>query len=233
MSLAESAYHTIKRDIIRCILEPGANVTEAQLDARFKVGRAAVRTALKWLQQERLVHAVARKGYVIAPITIKSVRDIFGLRLLLEPPAARMAAGRVDGDQLKRLDELCQSGYRPEDKESAASFLRANTEFHVTIARASGNDRLAEIIAGLLDESERLFHLGLTMRDRNAEMYMEHRDLVDALISDDADRAERVAIEQIKNGQRMVIEALIASPRLQSINLTVSNIRHHQAVGKS
>ncbi len=220
-SLAESAYRTVKRQIIRCELEPGGLITEAQLDARCGVGRAAVRAALKRLYQEGLVQSLPRKGYQVAPVTMKGVRDLFGVRVLLEPAAARMAAGRVDGRQLKRLDQLCRAGYRPDDKESVASFLRANTEFHVTVAMASGNDRLAGIIAGLLDEAERMFHLGLMMRDRNEEMYMEHRDLVDALVSGDGESAARVAADQIRSAQRMVIEALLASPSLQSVNLSI------------
>jgi DNA-binding GntR family transcriptional regulator len=220
-SLAEIAYQTIKRKIIRCELEPGSQVTEAQLTERYGLGRAAVRTALSRLPQERLVHVLPRQGYTVAPLTLKSVRDLFTVRLLLEPAAAAMAARHVDTRQLRRLDELCRASYQLGDRESAEAFLQANTEFHLTVARASGNERLVEILSSLLEEMERFFHLGLMLRDRNDEMFHEHHDLVDALEAGNGERAEQVTAEQIRTAQKMVIEALRSSPSLESVNLTV------------
>src|SRR4051794_14938933 len=91
-SLAQTAYDTIKRAIIRCDLEPGQQVTEEQLAERFGLSRATVRPALKRLYQEQLVRTITRQRYVIPPITLKDAQDLFELRLLLEPAAARRAA---------------------------------------------------------------------------------------------------------------------------------------------
>src|SRR5690349_1090424 len=164
--LAQAAYDLIKRAIIRCDLEPGRQVTEEQLADRFGLSRATVRPALKRLYQEQLVATITRQRYVIPPITLKDAHDLFELRLLLEPAAACRAAGRVDAEQLRRLDELCGAHYQPGDRESAEAFLRANTEFHVTVARASGNALLAEVIRNLLDREERLNHLSHMLNDR-------------------------------------------------------------------
>ena len=112
-SLTETAYIQIKRAIIRCDLEPGQHVTEEQLAERFGLSRSVVRPALKRLYQERLVNTITRQRYVIPPITLKDAQDLFDLRALLEPVAARWAAGRVDPDQLERLDELCRAQYQP------------------------------------------------------------------------------------------------------------------------
>lgn len=219
LQLAERTYQALRQDIIRCDLQPGSQVTESQLLIQCGMGRAAVRTALKRLYQEGLVQPIARKGYRIAPITIKNVNDLFIVRLLLEPPAVRMAGGRIDFPELNRCAELCRAGYQLGDRESASAFLRANTEFHLTIVRASGNQRLTNMIEGLLHEMERFFHLGLMLRDRAIEMYAEHKELLEALIAQDGERAERICAEQIKSSQRMVLDALLASPSLQEVNL--------------
>ncbi len=215
-----TAYVAIKRDIVRCELKPGSQVSESALAERYRVGRAAVRTALNRLFQERLVQPVPRQGYVIAPITFKNVRDLFAVRLLLEPEAASLAATHASPLQLEELGELCRKArYRLGDAASAEEFLRLNTAFHVGIARVSGNERLAAIIAGLLDEMERLFHFGLMLRDRNDEMYHEHNDLVEALTAGDAARSARVVTEQINTAQTMVTDALLSSERVLGINL--------------
>ncbi len=220
--LAERAYGALKQAIIRCELQPGSQVTETQLVAHCRLGRAGVRTALKRLYQDGLVHPMPRKGYMIAPITIKNVNELFTVRLLLEPYAVRQAVRRVDVVELRRLEELCAEGYRLGDRESAAGFLRANTEFHLTIVRSSGNQRLTTMVAALLQEMERFFHLGLMLRDRVTEMHAEHSDLLEALIAEDGERAEQICIEQIRSSQRMVLDALLASPSLQDVNLAVA-----------
>src|SRR5690606_16143519 len=130
----------ITRDIVQCVLPPGGQVTEEQLAERYDVGRAAVRASLNRLCQEKLVRLQNRRGYYVAPITLKHVSDIFQMRLLLEPPVARLATGRVDGQLLFRLNELCRAQYQTGDAESAAAFLSTNTEFHLAIAEATGNE---------------------------------------------------------------------------------------------
>jgi DNA-binding GntR family transcriptional regulator len=217
---AQTAYDLIKRAIIRCDLAPGQQITEEQLAERFGFGRAAVRPALKRLYQEQLVQTVTRQRYVIPPITLKDAYDLFELRLLLEPVAACRAAGRVDPIQLRRLDELCRAQYQLGDRDSAEAFLRANAEFHVTIARASGNAMLAEVIANLLDREQRLNHLSHMLQDRNDAAYHEHHDLVEALVAGDGERAERVMADGIRSARTFVVDALTSSPSIQLANVT-------------
>jgi DNA-binding GntR family transcriptional regulator len=217
---AQTAYDLIKRAIIRCDLAPGQQITEEQLAERFGFGRAAVRPALKRLYQEQLVQTMTRQRYVIPPITLKDAYDLFELRLLLEPVAARRAAGRVDPVQLHRLDELCRAQYQPGDRDSAEAFLRANAEFHVTVARASGNAMLAEVIANLLDREQRLNHLAHMLQDRNADAYHEHHDLVAALVAGDGERAEQVMADGIRSARTFVVDALTSSPSIQLANVT-------------
>jgi DNA-binding GntR family transcriptional regulator len=218
----ERAYTMIKRDIVRCALDPGQQVTEQQLAARYGIGRAAVRAALKRLYQEQLVQTVTRNRYVIAPITLKYVKELFELRLLLEPAAARLAAGRVDGAALGRLNDLCRVNYRVGDHESAAQFLAANTEFHAAVAVASGNALLANVIRDLLDKVERVHHMSHLLHDRNEEAFHEHQELVDALVAGDGARAEAVMAQQILAARAFVIDAMMNSALLQSVNVVAA-----------
>ncbi len=222
-ALAEVAYDQIKAGIIRCELEPGRQVTEEQLASRFGVGRAAVRAALKRLYQERLVQLASRQRYLIAPITLKYVHDLFEIRFLLEPAAAKLAAGRLNPSQKQRLRELSESQYVLGDPKSAEEFLCHNTEFHGIVAQASGNDELAAVIVGLLDKIERVHHLGHLLRDRNEEAFHEHHDLLDALIEGEGERAEAIMREQIAAARGFVIDTMITSPSVQSVNVAATH----------
>lgn len=218
---AELAYERIKHAILRCDLEPGSQVTEEHLAERFGISRSVVRPALKRLYQQQLVRTVSRNRYIIPPITLKDANDLFELRLMIEPSAAKRAAGRVEARQLERLEQLCEAQYKPGDRDSADAFLQANAEFHVTVARASGNDLLAEVVASLLEREQRLNHLSHMLGDRNQEAFHEHRELVEALIAGDGERAESVMADGIRSARTFVLEALMSSPAIQLMNVTI------------
>lgn len=214
------AYQAIKRDIVECALRPASEVTERALMERYGFGKVPLREALIRLVHEGLVRSVPRSGYVISPITIQDVHDIFELRLMLEPKAARHAAGRVDQHSLMKLDAFCRAGYEPGNRDSESAFLRANRQFHVAIAQAAGNRRLAVVLSQLLEEMERLFHLGLAVRNRSGEMQHEHKSLVEALASGDADAAERTTVEQIEAARRMVMDGIMSASWLKDMPIT-------------
>jgi DNA-binding GntR family transcriptional regulator len=230
--LAELAYERIKRAILRCDLEPGSQVTEEQLAERFGISRSVVRPALKRLYQQQLVKTVSRNRYIIPPITLKDAHELFELRLMIEPPAAKRAAGRVEARELERLEQLCEAQYEPGDRESADAFLQANAEFHVGVARASGNDLLAEVVATLLDREQRLNHLAHMLGDRNQQAFHEHRELVEALIAGDGDRAEAAMAEGIRSARAFVIDALMSSPAIQQMNVTIPRAANGSKVAR-
>ncbi len=218
-SLADSAYRRIKDEIVTCALAPGTTVTEGDLSERFGFGRTPVRDALRRLEQEQLVQVHPRQGCTIAPINVKQVQDVFALRLLLETEAASLAAGKLTAPMIAKLQALCSVKYDQEDSASMAAFLRGNTEFHVTVAYAAHNDRLAEIVSNLLDNMERLFHAGLKIENRSHSIAHEHSDLLEALISGDSESARSITAAQVHKAQRMIMYGLMADPALLSVSL--------------
>src|SRR4051794_3025310 len=91
-------------------LAPGAGVSEARLVNEFGLSKAAVRAALARLRAENLVVAEPRRAHVVAPLTLRDVLEIYDLRLLLEPPGAEAATGRIERDELARLRKLAAPG---------------------------------------------------------------------------------------------------------------------------
>ena len=221
--LTDRAYERIKHDIICCAIAPGAEISEAQLCLQYKLGKAPVRMALTRLAHEGLVRAVLRRGYLVMPVTLKDIQDVFELRLMLEPAAARMAAGRVDAQRLRTLDEVCRAGYQSGDVKSISRFLDANKAFHVAIAQATGNSRLADAIEKLLDEMTRLLHLGLGLRNRSQEMQHEHRTLMKALVRGDGGTAERICRDQIEAARNMVLSAILTSRSALNLAITAED----------
>jgi DNA-binding GntR family transcriptional regulator len=131
-----------------------------------------------------------------------------------------MAAGRVNTSELKAYDEICRSGYQPGDARSTSRFLEANKAFHVTIAQAAGNARLAAAIEHLLDEMTRLLHLGLGLRKGPQDVQHEHKSLVKALARGDGETAQRICREQIEASHDMLLSAILTSRSVMNLSLT-------------
>lgn len=223
--LTDRAYERIRHDIIACAIAPGAEISEAQLCAQYKLGKAPVRMALNRLAHDGLVRAIPRRGYMVSPVTVRDIHDVFELRLMLEPPAARMAAGKVEAARLQAFDEVCRAGYQTGDEKSRSRFLDANKAFHVAIAQSTGNTRLAGAIEHLLDEMTRLLHLGLGLRNRSQELQQEHRALVKALARGDGDTAERICRDQIEAARNMVLSAILTSSSVMNLALGAEHPR--------
>jgi DNA-binding GntR family transcriptional regulator len=218
--LTERAYERLRRDIINCTIAPGSEISESQLAVHYKLGKAPLRVALTKLAHDGLVRAIPRRGYIVNPVTLQDIHDVFELRLMLEPAAARMAAGKVSTQRLKIYDDACREGYTRGDAKSTTRFLEANKSFHTAIAQATGNARLAEAVEHLLDEMTRLLHLGLSLRKGALDAVTEHKTLVKALARGDGEAAERICREQIEASRSMILAAILTSRSVMSLPLT-------------
>lgn len=205
------AYRTIKDDIIACALQPGEEISEAVLVARYGMSKAPIRSALMRLRQEGLIISRGRQGNMVSPITLRDVQEIFQLRLVLEVVVIRLAAGKVDAQKIHKLNKAVHAGYTPGNAKSEAAYLRANREFHQYVAQASGNQRLATLVVDLMEQHERIVHLGLALQSRKHEFLHYHDDLVHALIEGDAERAAQLTEKALRGGQKKVVEALLFS----------------------
>ena len=210
-NLNDIAYRTIKDDIISCALQPGEDISEGVLTARYRMGKAPIRSAMMRLRQEGLIVSRGRQGNAVSTVTLRDVQEIFQLRLVLEVTAVRLAAGKVDAPRLRELNAAAHTSYSPGDKASESAYLRANRDFHRYVAESSGNQRLATLVVGLMEQHERIVHLALALQNREQEFHHFHDDLVVALIEGDGERAAQLTESALRGGQRKVMEALADS----------------------
>ncbi|CAM4247858.1 GntR family transcriptional regulator [Bordetella tumbae] len=212
LSFGDDAYARVRRDILSCRLPPGAFVTEPELMTRYGIRKNSVRIALVRLAQEGFVKSRPRKGYQIAPITLRDVEEVFTLRVQLEPLAARLAVGRVDIAQLRELEAACRVQHPVMQlNDQIDAFMDANSAFHLAISAACGNERLHRTLASLLDEMSRLVALGFGVQKTKPEIKHDHNALITAFEDKDGKRAELIARRHIETFQAMTMEKLYAS----------------------
>jgi DNA-binding GntR family transcriptional regulator len=212
MLLGESTYLAIRQAILSCTLQPGSMLTEAELMEHYSVGKSTCRLALARLTHDGLVRSVPRHGYVIVPITLKDVEEVFALRLILEPEAARLAAGNVDTRSLMRIDKAARGNTASQNHGNQIGFfLEGNRAFHMQIATASGNQRLARSISDLFDEMARLVALGFSDEDDSPQIAGDHKLLAEALGMGDGKTAARIARRHIERFRDMTMDRVLRS----------------------
>jgi DNA-binding GntR family transcriptional regulator len=209
ISLAERAYVRLRQEILTCDLAPGQMVSERELARRYDMSKTPIREALSQVCHDGLMHRLPGRGYMVAPITVKDIQDIFDLRLILELAAAKRAAENPSPKQIAALKELAGVRYSLDDRESHIAFLRTNRTFHITLAEAAGNQRLVDRLEELLIEMDRIFHLGLRLRDSSEEMVREHQEVVAALEIGDVEGIQDAIARQIIASRDRVMESIL------------------------
>ena len=204
MLLRDNIYDALRGAILSCELQPGQELREQDLAARYEVSRSPVREALLRLEGERLVTVQPRQGYVVNPISLADAQDLFGLRLVLEPACAVAAAASAGKADLAALDR-----FRSLDGDDSA-FIAQNHDFHTTLARLSGNARMAAVTINLVEQSDRLIRLSVrSVLGHAAQLLVgEHSAIVDALQARDGRGAQRRVRAHVRNAQTRVLAAL-------------------------
>jgi DNA-binding GntR family transcriptional regulator len=204
-SQKDRLYRRLRQDILTLALRPGQIVVEAEIARRFRVSRSPVREALTMLQQDGLVEAIARRGYLVPSVTMSDVRDLFELRVALEGAAAELAAVRMTPAELERMDALTrppQTLLRAvkdhPDRKTMQTLLDYNRQFHLTIARASRNPRLAFLIERVLDDMMRMIASGYIAD--------EHGEIVAAFRRGDGQQARQAVTNHILMTQERVLK---------------------------
>jgi DNA-binding GntR family transcriptional regulator len=224
-TLGEAAYRTVRRDIIRCVLPPGLQVSKVQLAERYGMSQGVLRPALDRLAQEGLVKILRSQGYLITPITLGDVQDLLGTRVAVEPVATRLAAGKLTNHELAHLREQSQLQYDQELAGDISAAEATNLELHLTIARASGLERLAAQIAALIDEAERLWHFGLDLKIHGGEERCQHLAIVDALATGDGGLAARAMEAHLESVRSSALTALSRNRSFRGLVLSTGSPR--------
>ncbi len=208
-SLAEQAYTQLRHEILTCILSPGQVVSERELARQYEMSKTPIREALTQVCHDGLMQRLPGRGYMVTPITIKDVRDLFDLRLILEMTSAERAAQHPASAQIAALKEMSAISYRLDDPESHVRFLKTNRDFHLALAEAAGNRRLMRTMEGLMTEMDRLFYLGLRLRDSSEEMKQEHQEVVAALEAGDVEGVRDAIARQVMTSRDRILEAIL------------------------
>lgn len=201
----------MRNSIVSCELVPGASVSEAELCAKFSASRTPVREACRRLQDEGLLQIVPFRGCFIAPLTTDEYRSLNEMQLVLDPAAAAMAAERATDEQIAAIERWANYVYRAGETKSYETFLEWNSNFHIEIAHATGNDIMVDMTVNLQTRLIRYFYLVISMASYGKELVSEHQAMVRAIKARKPEQARDRATEHVV--RTMERTALIRIPQ--------------------
>ena len=210
-AMPDRMYAVLKHRILTCAVEPGWKVNEKVLAEEFGASRTPLREAMNRLALEGLLKLEPYKGYVVSPVTAEDIRHLSEVRRIVESESAALAAQRATDEDCKRLQDLCHLRYVPGNRQTYETYLRANTAFHIAVARCSKNRRLEQIVASVLDEMHRPLYLGLDVGIDALAATKEHIELVDAIRARKPELAKKVMADQLLHAEGRVQDVLLAA----------------------
>ena len=183
------AYEIIKNKILYCDLEPGSRVLEVRLGEELGVSRNPIREALRLLMQDGLV-LLTDNGYIVHPMSISDIEEIYECRMMVEPFAGALAAQRASKNEINSLNtfiDQSESCYKAGDIDGS---IKANSNFHKTIVLLSKNKSILKIFNTIDNLVVMSRNIEMKIHQRSIDYLDQHREMVRLL--------EQGASEEIK-----------------------------------
>ncbi|KRE23364.1 GntR family transcriptional regulator [Agromyces sp. Soil535] len=207
VSLTDQVQARLREEILSAKWRPGDLLLEAELAARYGVSKTPVREALRLLAEQGWIVTIPRKGYLVRPLRLHDIKEVFELRLLLEPGLFAHAARGGAAAHFELLRQLVTRTAEEEDPDDSQA--SPGREFHMAAVRMADNTRASVIVSGLLDEVRRLHHIMPEVRTHlpTPDLAADHGAILAAMEQRDGDLVHRLVRDHIQASADRVLSA--------------------------
>lgn len=221
LSLGETAYRRLRDDVVSCRLIPGQRLTERTLAAEMGMGISPIREALTRLDHEGLVWTLPRKGYQVAPLTVKSVDDLFAVWQVVGPEIARLGVERATEAQLDEIAEHFRAIEDPQlrddaETDEALRRIRISAQVFELLAAATGNDYLVAVYHRLAGDMSRIWAMVFEAELLEGSTFEPVGDWQDIVRRRDGARASEQARRFIEHSRTRVLEIMLRWPSVMA-----------------
>ena len=208
LPLRDVVFNTLRQAILTGELKPGERLMEIHLADRLGVSRTPIREAIRKLELEGLVVMIPRKGAQVARITEKNLKDVLEVRRALDMLAVRLACSRMDDEYKKQLREACDEFARVVKNNNTKDITEADVRFHDIINKATGNDRLIQLVNNLAEQMYRYRLEYIKDAAYHNRLGAEHEEIYSAIMDGDEERAAKAVVLHIDNQEATIIKHL-------------------------
>ncbi|MFE5086744.1 GntR family transcriptional regulator [Streptomyces mirabilis] len=211
---SEVVQDRIRADILGGRLRPGQRLKFPELSEQYGVSTGAVREALLKLVAKNLVSSEAHHGFQVTDVTPRGLADLTDTRTEVESLTLSRAiseGGLAWQAQVLAAHHTFEQTPRGDGDQPSEDWLIAHANFHTALLAGCANPRLRDLAASLREEAELYRRWSRptpaeTQRWTDQAVHKEHRDLLDAVMARDSERADAVLRRMIGSTSGMVLD---------------------------
>ena len=196
--LRDQIYELVRNLILTGKIGPGDVVDEKLIAAQLKVSRTPVREAVKKLSDEHLIDVIAQSGTRAALIDRHEVEQAYLIRHALEMESAAQAAKNMNPAYAELLSDNLLAHARAIERKDYVLAIATDDQFHRTICEISNLPRLWRAIEISKAQLDRCRHMMLPRAGEAEATLEQHREIIRALNSRDADKACRAMADHLQ-----------------------------------
>lgn len=207
-NISTDIFNTLKERIVRWDYAPGHRLTEESLCEEFEVSRSPIREALRMLVENGLVDKEPHRGYAVHQPDMAKIHELYDVRMALELFAVEQLArnGMPENDWQRLLSTW--EGILAGLPEMKADFSRKDEEFHETLAQATGNQAMIQIL-GDIDERLHFIRMSdITTTERLRTTCEQHIKILECIRDRTVECAREALQMNILEGRANVEQAV-------------------------
>lgn len=211
--LSERAYREIRRKIIFQDFKSGQTLDERSIAYELKLGRTPVREAIQRLVRDGLVKVFARRGILVAEMSLETLCQVFETRAPIEEQVARRAALRAEASDIEKIRAALSDVNTLIEQKRFRDLVDADERFHLALADAAKNPLMREIVVKLYGLGIRFWYITLMQRppdDIREEMAL-HQEVLVAVEERNSDKAAQAMLTVVGGFPNRVAEMLTRS----------------------
>lgn len=210
-NLDQKAYQILKNMIVERQLLPGDKIPQEKLAEDLGISRTPLINALKFLEKEKLVRSIPRRGFFMRKFTKREMISIFELREVLEGLAARKAAQKITEKQIAQLSRFFQEFSGDREIKDIRAYAREDRRFHNFLLEIGAKEFLKSILEtyNIISSSYQVLAPEGLVRPPG-ETIREHRAMIAAIARRDAEAAENIMRQHFKRSRAVLQESVEA-----------------------
>jgi len=210
-NLDQKAYQILKAMIMDRQLLPGDKIPQEKLAEDLGISRTPLVNALKFLEKEKLVQSIPRRGFFMRTFSKKEMVSIFELREVLEGLTARRVAQKITDKEIAQLKAFFRSFIDQKDISDIRAYAREDRRFHNFLIEIGAKEFLGSILETyniIIYSYQVVSPEGLVRHPR--ETISEHLAVIDAIANRDAEAAENLMRRHLRRSMEVLRESLKA-----------------------
>ncbi|HEX2552258.1 MAG TPA: GntR family transcriptional regulator [Microvirga sp.] len=208
-SAPDWAFTQLVRRIVTGEIPAGSRITEEQLASELGVSRTPLRAALARLENARIIMKQRNRALYVAPLRVEEIEELASIRERVESLVAGRAALRVkrEGLSTERARTIATQ-FDVNGTRTAFDLFTLGEHFHLEIIRLSGLQRVSDVLSDIYLGLERYRYMLADDTQRSPRRVEEHLAILAAIERGEAEHAEALMQQHIRNGLGYFLERL-------------------------